>query len=328
VSLGAALPLVLGVRGVRGLGAIVARDWPTAVADVSGALWMQISHLLMPTELFAGYYRSPGDPPPWAMFAAVAIAGATAFLAVTRLPRGSLERFGLAFAAIAYVPASNVFANWRWVADSYLYLPLVGVAIALSSFAGRVWPSKLGKLGWGVAVFAFADLAVLAHVQARTWSSSVALWQPVAERYPNDVRPVASLAGAYRWQRRDDEAVRALVDLEKRFPDYSDVRDDEAWAHMRLGQIEHATALIVRGIGEKNPGCIKQFWLALLASSSPPPIDQRDVVAKAFDVGFDAMKTGLHRPDDFLRIAAILESLGLHDRAQSARAHARALETR
>jgi hypothetical protein len=327
LSLAASLLLVLGVRGQRAVGAIVLRDWPAAASDVTGALWMQIGHLVVPTQLLAAYYRHPGDPPAWAMIAAVAIAAGLAF-AVTRSPRGSLERFGVAFAGVAYIPASNLLAGWRWVADSYLYLPLVGIALAVASFADRTWPLRLRKVGLALAIFALLDLAFLAHVQSRTWSSSVALWQPVYERYPDDVHALAAIAGAYHWEGRDEQAVRAFVDLEERFPDYADVRDDEAWARMALGQKERATKLIERGIYENNAGCIRQFWLALLRSPDPPPVAQRDLVARAFDVGFEAMKSGLRRPEELRRVAEILDALGLADRAEKAREQAQSLEAR
>jgi tetratricopeptide (TPR) repeat protein len=257
---------------------------------------------------------------------AVTIVAVLAYVAIRWLHRASLERFGLAFAAVAYLPASNVLAGRRWVADSYLYLPLVGLAIATSSFAARVWPTGQKKLGWTVALFAFADLALLAHVQSSTWSSSVDLWTPVYERYPNHAEAMAALAGAYDWEGRTDEAIRAYVAIEERFPDYADTRDDEARARMALGEPERARALIERGIDERNPGCIRQFWQALLASPGLPPMGQRDIAAKAFDAGFEAMKSGLHHPQEFYRVAAILVDLELDGRAAAARDHAHALE--
>lgn len=321
------LLIALGMFGLRSLGAVPTRGWGTAVSDVTGALWMHMTHLVVPTQLLAAYFRRPGDPAIWAMFAAVAIVLGLAYLA-TRAQRGSLERFGLAFAAIALAPAANVVANWRWVADSYLYLPLVGVAIAVSSFFARVWPAHRRTVGLCLAVIAFGDLALLAHGQARTWSSSVALWQPVADHYPDEVQALAAVAGAYRGEGREADAVRAFVELEERFPDYSDNRDDEAWARMKLGQLDRATMLIERGINEDNPGCIRQFWQALLASPSPPPMEKRDLVANAFDRGFDAMKKGLHRPEPFYRVAEILASLDLGERAKASRDYGKALAGR
>jgi hypothetical protein len=116
-----------------------------AALDVLGAWTLQIEHLVWPVDLVTKYFRFPGDPSNAAMAlgaCAIGLVGA----ALVRLDRRSPAFAGLAFTLVAYAPVSCVVAANRWTADSYMYLPLVGISIAAVAGARAVIPARWDRV--------------------------------------------------------------------------------------------------------------------------------------------------------------------------------------
>ena len=92
-----------------------------------------------------------------------------------RFPRRSIQRAALLFVAVAYLPVAGFLPTQHWTADSYFYLPLVGVTVAFATIVARRWTNLAG--------FAFVALAlaVVSFVQVRTWSGAVAMFGPSSE---------------------------------------------------------------------------------------------------------------------------------------------------
>jgi tetratricopeptide (TPR) repeat protein len=106
-------------------------------------------------------------------------------------------RSGLLFAIMAYLPSSGVVPLTRYLADSYVYLPLVGLAW----FAGASWESLLPAIRpvwrWAGAGAIAASLLLASSTTATTWRGSVALWQTVWQRYPDSPEVCLNLGNAY-----------------------------------------------------------------------------------------------------------------------------------
>src|SRR5205814_125000 len=78
------------------------------------------------------------------------IAGALVLIAVLVIAARANKRgpifAGLAVALVAFAPMSNVLAVNRWTADSYMYLPLAGVAIAAVAGVRRALASRVARV--------------------------------------------------------------------------------------------------------------------------------------------------------------------------------------
>lgn len=184
VALGASLLVALGVGlwGVLWNRAAGGVELPTSAgALLSGAalsLGIQLKNLLWPLELAPRYLVGT---PPWGAMHWLGLAGAlAAALAAWRLRRLSLPvAAGLTLALLAYLPASNLVPLRRFVADSYLLVPLLGLALAAGAALCRL-EARLSRplrvlLRGGVGIY-LVGLWLLSLGQVAIWSDSTALW--------------------------------------------------------------------------------------------------------------------------------------------------------
>ena len=113
------------------------------------------------------------------------ILGATAValtcLALWMLRRQPLTSFGLLWFGIALGPTSQIMPHYVARADRFLYLPLVGLAIAAGVGAGPLG-RVLNRRGTIAAVLLAAAsglflLGLLAGRQVQTWRSGISVWE-------------------------------------------------------------------------------------------------------------------------------------------------------
>ena len=252
VAAAAAAAVLVGVPELHDQGAVVVRSRPEILVDVVRAWTLQIRHLVWPVGLLAEYERSAaGDPPAWLIVAVVTLTLAVAVYAWRRLPPRSVGRMALGFVPVSYLPAAGFLPTWHWTADSYFYLPLVGVTIAIATVLPRVWPRLTG-------FFVLVPvLAVLAYVQSFTWSSSVATFRPVAEHYVDDPRPLNRLAFAHLYGGDADAAAALFITLDRRFPDFEFNRAQRAWAYYRRGDRANGDAVLARCAAANDVDCVR-----------------------------------------------------------------------
>jgi hypothetical protein len=317
--------IAAGARQLTSLGGTTARGWHDVLLDAAGAWALQLGHLIAPVALQSYYVRVAGDPPVWAMVAAAAALLVVAWLAVTRLPSDSPARAGLLFALVAYAPVSCVVRIPRWTADSYMYMPIAGLSLAVVPLVARAWPVRLRVFGLAAAAASAAILVLLCFVATTRWRSSTDVWAGSIQRYPNEPLSYEHEALGMIWDGRVDEGNAVMRTLADRFPDWEDTLDDEVRAFEAVGDEAHARERIAHGVRVGNAGCVRMFWLRLLASRTPPSPGEKDLVATAFHEGFEPMKAGVHDPAVFRRVARILHGLGLDDEASQAARHAESL---
>jgi len=314
-----AVALALGLAaffGERHVGAIASRRASAVPADLAASLAIQLGHLVWPRGFAISYMRLPGDPSVAAMAAASLAVVAVGVLAWRR--GTTVERWGLLFALVAYVPASGLVQVNREIGDSYAYLPLAGLAVAVGALASRVPAESARAMTLGAAAVGLV-LAALSFGQTSAWASPEAVWQADTRRYPKGVYGWMELGRVYAQAGRARDAADAFASLGEEVPDFDDAFAERAAWLDRGGRHELAVALLERGVREGDMHSVRDYWLMLLRDPNPPPPDARDVVARAFDLGFDAIRGGIDQPQVFDRIAAVLQAEHLDDRA--ARAH-------
>ena len=105
--------------------------------------------------------------------------------------RNRLFALGAALFWLALLPASNLFPQYKPVADRFLYAPLLGVALMLGSFHYR-------RLAW-FGPFAAVYLVLAAATVARemVWHNEITLWSDTFEKNPKSEAAANNLAYAY-----------------------------------------------------------------------------------------------------------------------------------
>lgn len=244
-----------GVPGLQDQGAVVRRSPAEIAVDIIRAWALQVQHVLWPSNLLAEYERSAlDDPSPTVIAMALAVTAAVAFAAWRYTPRRSVARMAVLFIPIAYLPAAGLLPTWHWTADSYFYLPMVGVVIAVAVTLERLW-----RPGFAAAWVLVAILAVLSYRQAWTWSSGPATFGPVAAHYPRDPRALNRLAFAYLYDDQPDAAAPLFVKIEQLAPDFPYNRAHRAWAAYRLNEMELGDRVKKRCEAEGDAQCLAEI---------------------------------------------------------------------
>ena len=322
VAIAAALTAVAYVGQSR-VGAVEqARTWADVPVDVAAALAIQLGHLAWPARLATVYGELPGDPSIAAMVAASLVAIA-AGVAAWRWGR-TRERWGLAFAAIAYAPAAGLVLVKRFTADSYAYLPLAGVAIAVAAVAARVRAVGAGARR-GVRG---RDRGVGGGVDARD-AGVVRVRRGVARdaaALPGRLFSLAQLARTDAAEGRVADAVDAYLKMD---PSADDYLAERASYLERAGRRDRArpSSRAAWRKGTSTPCAITGTRFSI--DPAPPSADERDAIARARSISDGRRcKTRLTRRSRSRRFRGDLCAEGLDDGACVASERASALRAR
>jgi hypothetical protein len=182
LAVAAALVVALSLDWQRSAGALA----PLAARDTARqALWALGYHLQLlfwPVDLRAKYLVDPGGLGAHDLIALLGIAGAAALL-LHRRTRGGAAALGVAFAVAAYLPQSNLIPLQRQLADSYLFLPLVGISLCAAAGLRALCERRPA---FSALALLLAPLAILAWRQVGFWRSSEHLWERVQRYHPDN----------------------------------------------------------------------------------------------------------------------------------------------
>lgn len=217
-----AVVVPVALIGQRNNGALEHRGLGLYLRDIWFALGFHLRLAALVEETSAKYlptHPSPFDPgvdlAPF-VFAALVVA----LLRWLPRERRSLAGFGLVWAAMAYLPSSNVLPLTRFLADSYLYGPMIGLGwtlgVALDHLVAVAGDrSKLVAIATPTVTALF--LGLLALSTSSRFHDSVTLWSQVYERYPSDYRVCRNLAIAWYDVASAREALAAVDRCIERF---------------------------------------------------------------------------------------------------------------
>jgi Flp pilus assembly protein TadD len=258
-----ALPTLPGVLD-RPLGLRVANAVVSIPRYVALSLW---PHDLAPFHPFPGEVATTD-----AVLAIVACALLTA-AAVATARRWPFLLAGWAWFLVAVAPYLGLKQNGLWpaYADRFMYLPLVGLAIA-AAFGGaaalRAWP-RVHAYAPVLAAVAIVPLANASYAQGAFWQDSIALFGRGVAIHPDSGDMTFGLGTAYSSAGRLQEALPPLARTVELKPVYAPARAkyglalvyvhryDEAGAHLdealrlspRLPEALFARAQLLTGLG-------------------------------------------------------------------------------
>jgi tetratricopeptide (TPR) repeat protein len=151
--------------------------------------------------------------------------------------RDPIVAFGLGWALIAFLPESGL-APIDPVFEHRLYLPSVGIAIALARVAWRAYlllPERRWVRGGSAAlvVVAFASLATCTFLRNRAWASPEAFWRHEVAMAPGSIRAVEGWMVALLAEKKYGEAIA----LGERTLARKDLKEEDAgdlWNNLAL----------------------------------------------------------------------------------------------
>ena len=125
------------------------------------------------------------------------------FRSITPLVRyGALLFFALLAPTSSVIPLADPFAEHR------MYLPIVGLAIALTGALAKL-PVPTARLTWTSAALSVLAFSLTAQ-RAAIWSDGVLFWSDVVAKSPAKDRGYSHLINAYVIAGRCDEAVEHM----------------------------------------------------------------------------------------------------------------------
>jgi protein O-mannosyl-transferase len=176
-----------------GLQSVEAEKTHSSLAVVLRESWFALGHALgVVGGLIApcAVQQPPSVPPPFdpvvdllPFGVVLLVVGAARWLKPDRRPLMA----GVFWAALAWLPASNLLPLTRYLADSYLYVPLVGVGWAVGSLLDALWGRSRGG---ALVIAAGLSGALLVGVvpSSQRWENSATLWEATAAARPGDLR--------------------------------------------------------------------------------------------------------------------------------------------
>jgi hypothetical protein len=128
--------------------------------------------------------------------------------------RRRIGALGLAWAALAYLPSANLVPLARFVADTYVYWPLAGLAWAAgAALEGSLHTVRAAAAGVAAAV----TLAALTLNASGRWRSGVELWESVQAVHPDVPQICRDLGNAYNEAGRFPAALARYQQCARRF---------------------------------------------------------------------------------------------------------------
>lgn len=268
-------------------GAPVARFGARSLAEAAWGLALETRHLLWPHPLLARYFTPTGFELVIGVVLGLIVLTAIAVGCALALRRGRRAvALGIAGALVAYAPVSGLLPLTRGPADSYVYLPLALLVIAVAYGLDRLLGAPTARGRRTAGILAVAALVLVAAIstsreQSRTWRDAGTLWLAVASEYPEEPRALMRLGDAMLFTARPERAVALYARIDQQFPEFSTHAIAHGDALEKLGRHRDAEAVLARGAAQRDePVFAERYGFFLIAHGDVEP-SRPDVARRA-----------------------------------------------
>jgi tetratricopeptide (TPR) repeat protein len=185
--------------------------------------------------------------------ASLAVLAALAALAASRWRRGDAIGLGFAWAAVTLLPVSHLVPFRELLAEHYLYVPMMGIALVAAGFVDAVvarWPARRTAVAAAVLIVVGA-LTARTIVRNRDWKDRITLWSATVAVAPRCARAQYNLGQAYFEKSRLADAERAWLAAAALEPHDVETTRGLAMLYYRLGRHDVAAAHVDTVIAAK-----------------------------------------------------------------------------
>jgi Flp pilus assembly protein TadD len=208
-------------------------------ALVSYAIY--VGKMFWPAKL-AVFYPYPSGSLVWpAIFAGLGLAAVTA-AAVRAARKRPYLLVGWLWYLVTLAPVIGLIQAGRQArADRYMYIPMIGLSIALVWGAREILQSR-PRLGAAIALGIAAACAALTWSQVGYWRDSVSLFRHALDVTTDNFAARFNLAGVLAMRGEDAEAARQLAEAVRIRPGFAPARIALGWSLAKQGRTEEALA--------------------------------------------------------------------------------------
>ncbi|MBI3684469.1 MAG: hypothetical protein HY235_29185 [Acidobacteria bacterium] len=231
------------------------------------ALWVYLRLFVLPVGLNADYdfALSRGPLEHGAIFGLIGLlilAGA-AWRMRKRFP---LALFGMVVFLLLIAPTSSIAPIKDPVAERRLYLPFLGLLLALCDLA-RAWKTTAMSKA-ALAAVVLAALSYGTYVRSAVWADPVRLWEDTIAKSPGNSRAHFQLAMSYYHNERCPEALKKFEDAERTGKRDHRLLVDWGLAHDCLNQSDQAMAKFREAAALENTAHVHSLIGMMLAKQN------------------------------------------------------------
>lgn len=244
---------------------------PVRVANAGPFLLRYLGNALAPVNLKV-FYDLPlksglSDPAVIASWGAIGAVGAITWAMARRRP---LASFGIAWFFAALLPVCGIVTLLypACMADRYLYIPLIGIALAVASFYKEASSSN-PSAAFRHRSAAIAGILVLAAaagstLRIRDWHDSLTLWSAAVKGAPQSIYAKNGLAAAYMERESFDEAERILNEVIAVRDDSAQPRINLAGIEFKRGNLDKMEVHVNRALELRPSNCVALTYLGVI----------------------------------------------------------------
>lgn len=189
--------------------------------------------------------RSWADP--WVILSVLGT-GAAAILLLALRKRSALAFFALAWAAVFWLPTSNLFYPLSYfAADRYLYAPLVGFCALAAILLEKAFGSRR-RVCAGIALVLIAVLSGLTWQQNEVWGSPHAFYSRVLRVNPESKEGLLGMGLYHRDSGNLDEALAVLQQAEQKHPFETRIYHNIGTIYHLKGDLERSRRYLHRAV--------------------------------------------------------------------------------
>lgn len=168
------------VSGSAGFGG----DYLRQAQAIFSNLTRQLEKIVWVQELHPAYVLHPDSA--WRLWVGVGLLALLAAAAVWSWKHCRIAWWGLALFGLFFLPVSELQYVPRYAADAYMYLPLLGLIIAIAGVVDQKvdWSERNRRIARLAATAVVVVTSLLSFLHAQRWRSVEALWRPVLEEKP------------------------------------------------------------------------------------------------------------------------------------------------
>jgi len=213
------------------------------------------------------YPVHPGpDLPSWKVLASVAAVAAVTAAAVVWRKRFPFLAAGWAWFAVMLVPVAGlVQVGDDALAARYMYLPLIGLALAFvwgaAEVASAIGVDRLGKAAASIALL--AALGASGYSQIGYWKSGIELFARDVELDPRNYLARNNLGLALRTKGRYQEAVSSFMEARRLRPDRPFILGNIGVTLFQAGRREEAIECLMETVNREPHNVDLRFNLGL-----------------------------------------------------------------
>lgn len=209
-------------------------DWDSRLATAGMAIWFYFYKCVLPFGLLPIYPRWEVDPPAWWMFLAwPALAGVVFWFWTKRKAWGRHVLFGLGFFLINLFPILGFitmsYMRITWVADHFVYLPvvgLIGLAAAAAGTAYHAASADARRWLYGTGLVVLVALTIQSHRYAGVFANEYEMWTYTLKHNPSAWQAHSRLGKVMLERGNNDAAFYHIGESVRLRPDLAETHNN------------------------------------------------------------------------------------------------------